>query len=180
MITEMETSLGNYVRGIITVVTFVGVANFIILSLLRVPNAVTLAFIIGITTALPVVGGFIGAGAAVLLALLSSPVNAVLTFVSFVLVQQVETHYLTPRMMAKSVGLNPILVITVLFIGFSLAGAIGGLLSVPIAGMIYILLKYLVIEPRREEAAPQLVHGGILISAKSTDAPKTDVAVMKP
>lgn len=167
IITEIETSLGTYVRGVLTVAFVVGTANFIILALFQVPNAVTLGFIIGITTALPVIGGFIGAGAAVLLALLSSPVNALITFGSFVAVQQVEVHWLTPRTMARSVGLNPILVITILFVGFSLAGVVGGLIAVPVAGTLSILLKHLVIEPRKEEAAPQIVHGGILIASKN-------------
>lgn len=184
MILEIETSLGNYVRGIMTVVLFVGVANFIILSIARVPNAVTLAFIIGVTTAIPIVGGFIGAFVAVGLALLSSPVNALITFASFVAVQQVEVHYLTPRTMAKSVGLNPILVITFLFVGFSLGGVMGALLSIPISGTIYILLKHLVIEPRRDEAAPQIVEGGILLSTKSATPPPPKLtdegAVVKP
>lgn len=177
IIREIEVSLGNYMRGLGLIVTFVGVANFIILTIFRVPNAVTIAFIIGITTAIPVVGGFIGAGAGVLLALLSSPVNALITFLSFVVVQQVEVHYLTPRTMAKSVGLNPILVITILFVGFSLGGVIGALIAIPVAGTIYILIKYLVIEPRKDEAAPQLVNGGILIASKNAaEVPETSVA----
>ena len=53
IITEIESSLGTYVRGVLTVAFVVGLANFAILSLFRVPNAVTLAFIMGITTALP-------------------------------------------------------------------------------------------------------------------------------
>lgn len=167
IVTEIELSLGTYVRGILTVSFVVGIANFIILAIFQVPNAVTLAFIIGITTALPVVGGFIGAGAAVLLALLSSPVNALITFGSFVAVQQVEVHWLTPRTMARSVGLNPILIITILFVGFGLGGVIGGLIAVPVAGTLYILLKHLVIDPRKEEAAPQFVHGGVLIASKN-------------
>jgi predicted PurR-regulated permease PerM len=169
IITEIETSLGNYVRGVALVSSFVGIANFIILTIFRVPNAVTLAFLIGVTTAIPIVGGFIGAAGAVLLALLSSPQHAILTFISFAGVQQIETHYLTPRTMAKSVGLNPILIIVVLFVGFALGGVIGGLIAVPVAGTLYILLRYLVIEPRKDEAAPQHVNGGILIASKNME-----------
>jgi hypothetical protein len=80
-----------------------------------------------------------------------------------VAVQQVENHYLTPRMMSRSVGLNPILIIVFLFIGFAVGGVVGALISVPIAGMITILLRHLVIEPRKEVAAPQHVDGGILL-----------------
>ncbi|MBE2266972.1 MAG: AI-2E family transporter [Anaerolinea sp.] len=162
---EIEGTLGSYVRGVMLVVSFVGVANFILLTLFGVPNAVTLGFIVGITTALPIIGGYIGAASAALLALLSSPLHAIFAIISFVLVQQVENHYLTPRVMANSVNLNPILVILVLFIGFSVGGVIGGLLSVPVAGTFMILIRHLIIEPKREEVAAQVpVKGGILLS----------------
>lgn len=166
---EIEGTLGAYVRGVALVVTFVGVANFLLLTLLGVPNAVTLGFIVGVTTALPIIGGYIGAGTAALLALLSSPLHAIFAIISFVLVQQVENHYLTPRVMSSSVNLNPILIILVLFIGFSVGGVIGGLLSVPLAGTAMILLRYLVIEPKRDEvAATTVIKGGILLSSPDT------------
>jgi predicted PurR-regulated permease PerM len=173
IITEIEQSLGAYVRGVALVVSFVGIANFILLTLFRVPNAITLAFIIGITTALPIIGGFIGAGVAVFIAMIESPLAALLTLLSFVLVQQVETHYLTPRTMANSVHISPILVIVALFIGFSVGGVIGGLVAVPIAGTLMVLARYLIIEPKKEEVTPQRIQGGILIAGSETrlDAP---------
>jgi predicted PurR-regulated permease PerM len=136
-----------------------------------VPNAVTLAFVIGVSTLLPVIGGFIGAGVAVLLSLLSSPIHALLTFASFVLVQQVEVHYLTPRTMARSVNLNPILVILFLFIGASLGGVVGAIIAVPLAGTAMILVRYFILEPMKDTAEPQHVSGGVLIaSARDADA----------
>lgn len=164
IITEIEQVLGSYIRGVALVATFVGVANFIILSVLGVPNAVTLAFVIGVTTLLPIIGGFIGAGIAVVLALLESPVMALITLGSFVAVQQVETHYLTPRTMSRSVNLNPILVILCLFIGAGLGGVIGAIISVPLAGTAMILVRHFVIDPLKNTAAPQHVKGGILIA----------------
>ena len=171
IVEEIETSLGAYISGVVLVATFVGVANFIILALLGVPNAVTLGFIVGITTALPIIGGYIGAITATLLALLSSPIHGLFAFLSFVGVQQIETHYLTPRVMSRSVGLNPILIIVVLFIGFAVGGVIGALISVPISGVISILLRHLVLEPRKQVSAPQLVEGGILLEAKENLEP---------
>ena len=154
IITEIEHVLGAYIRGVATVAIFVGAANAIILALLRVPNALTLGWVIGVATLLPIIGGFIGAGVATLLALLESPLMAVLTFGTFVLVQQVEVHYLTPRTMARSVNLNPILVILFLFIGASLGGVVGAILSVPIAGIAMILVRYFIFV----EGAASLKH----------------------
>lgn len=191
MVDEIEYSLGNYVRGMALVVAFVTVANAIIMALFGVPNAILLAFIIGITTALPIVGGFIGAGVAVLLALVTGqPYHAVITFLSFAAVQQVETHYLTPKTMSNSVGLNPILIIVFLFIGFAVGGVMGGILAVPVAGAISILFRHLIIEQRIAENVPMHVEGGILIAkdnaslreslATSPQAPTSPPTILKP
>jgi predicted PurR-regulated permease PerM len=172
VIIEIEQAMGTYIRGIVLVATFVGMANFILLTVLGVPNALTLGFIIGVSTMLPVIGGFIGAGVAVLLALLSSPLHAVLTFISFVAVQQIEVHYLTPRTMARSVNLNPILVILFLFIGAALGGVVGAIIAVPLAGTAMILVRHFIVEPLKDNAAPQRVSGGILIAgAKDAEQP---------
>jgi len=173
MIHEIESSMGAYVRGIVLISTFVGVANFIILSIFQVPNPVTLGFIVGITTALPIIGGYIGAFTATLLAFLSSPLNALIAFGTFVVVQQVENHLLTPRVMSRSVNLNPILIIVFLFVGSALGGVIGALIAVPIAGTLNILLRHLIIEPRQVVSAPQYVDGGILLPGASNTEQNT-------
>jgi predicted PurR-regulated permease PerM len=169
IIEEIEISMGAYLSGVVLVALFVGIANFAILALLRVPNAVTLAFIVGITTALPIIGGYIGGISATLLALLSSPINGLITILTFVGVQQIETHYLTPRVMSRSVGLNPILIIVVLFIGFAVGGVVGGLIAVPFSGILSILVKNLIIVPRQDYNAPQHVEGGILLTVSDED-----------
>ncbi len=173
IILEIEQTLGAYVRGVGVVVLFVGAANFLLLTIFRVPNATTLAFVIGITTALPIVGGFIGAGVAVFIAMIESPLAALLTLASFVLVQQVETHYLTPRTMSNSVHISPILVILALFIGFAVGGVVGGLIAVPVAGTLMVLARHLIIEPKKSEVTPQRIQGGILIAGKETSLDAT-------
>ena len=82
--------------------------------------------------------------------------------------QQIETNYLTPRMMSNSVHISPILVIVALFIGFAVGGVIGGLIAVPIAGTLMVLARYLVIEPKKDQVAPIRTRGGILIAGEET------------
>ncbi len=170
--TKIELILGAYIRGLTFVCIFVGVANFLLLLVFSVPNAATLGLIVGATTAIPILGGYIGAGMAVLIALLSSPVHAALAFLSFVLVQQVENHYLTPRMMARSIHMNPILVIVFLFTGFSVGGVMGALLAIPVAGAVTIIIQDLIIEPRKREAAPQVVQGAVLLPTNQNTPPE--------
>ena len=170
IIAEIEQSLGAYMRGVALVVLFVGDGEFHPADDLRRPQRDTLAFIVGITTALPIIGGYIGAGIAVFIALLETPLAALLTLVSFVLVQQIENHYLTPRVMSNSVHISPILVIVSLFIGFSVGGVIGALIAVPVAGTLMVLARYLVIEPLKDDATAQRVDGGVLLSQPATHA----------
>jgi predicted PurR-regulated permease PerM len=136
-----------------------------------VPNAATLGFIVGITTMLPVIGGFLGGGLATLLALLSQPLYAVFTFATFVGVQQIETHYQTPRVMSRSIGIDPILVIVAVFVGFALAGVIGALIAVPIVGIFYIVLRRWIIEPRKANMTPYTIQDGLIVlnSMNETD-----------
>jgi predicted PurR-regulated permease PerM len=163
VITEIESSVGNYIGGMVMVASFVGLVNFAILLVLRIPNAGAMGFIIGASTMLPIVGGFIGGGLATLLALLSSPLHAVIVFVVFVAVQQIENHYLTPRTMARSVGIDPLLVMVAVFAGFALGGVIGGIIAVPITGAISILMRHLVFEPRKASVEYTVQDGGAIL-----------------
>jgi predicted PurR-regulated permease PerM len=163
-IEEIEVSMGLFLRGMVFVATFVGVANFIILTIFRVPNAATLGFVIGISTMLPVVGGFIGGFGASFLALLGGiPLHALITFGTFVAVQQIETHYLTPRVMSRSVGVDPLLVIVGIFTGFALLGVIGGIIAVPLLGTLAILVRYAVVEPRIENVKSYVMEDGVMV-----------------
>lgn len=168
IIREIEEGMGAYVRGIIIVSILVGLLNFVIMALLRVPNAATLGFIAGIITAVPIVGGVLGVVITTGLALLTSPVQALLVFLTTIGVQQVENYILTPRIMSRSVGFDEILVLVLVAAGFTLNGIVGALLAVPLAGAAYILIRYLILEPRRQNIQPETVKGGVLL--KPADA----------
>lgn len=174
IILKIENMMGTYVRGLVMVATVVGVLNFIILTIFGVPNAVTLAFIIGTTTILPVIGGFLGGGLATFLALLTSPLHALITFGSFVTVQQLETHYLTPRTMARSIGVDPILVILGVFFGFTLYGVLGAILAIPILGTIYLLIKFFIIEPRLAAVQAYQMEGNAVLLESEAPPPPAD------
>lgn len=161
--TEIETTLGSYMRGAVLVATFVGVANFVVLAIFGVPSAGVLAFIIGVTTLLPVIGGFIGAGVATILALLGTPLHGLIVLGTFVAVQQLEMHVVTPRVMSKRVGIDPLLVIIAVFVGFATYGTTGAIIAVPIAGTLAVLFQRLYVEPRHHEFEYKIVDGGVLI-----------------
>jgi predicted PurR-regulated permease PerM len=162
---EIEVGLGGYVRGIVSVSIIIGILSFIILAILRVPGAATISFFYAVATAIPIIGGLIGVVLATFLALLTSPINAVIVLVVTFLLQQVENYYLTPRVMAKGTDFDPLLVIVFVALGFSLGGIMGSLIAIPVAGTASILIKHLILEPRKATVAPSTsrIEGGILL-----------------
>jgi predicted PurR-regulated permease PerM len=177
IVSEIETTMGNYVRGVVAIAGFVSLANFIVLMVLGIPNAATYALIVGLATLLPVVGPFIGAITATLLALLSSPLHGLAVLLTFVGVQQLEMHIVTPRVMARSVGIDPLLVILAVFVGFATYGAMGAIIAVPLTGALAVLIQRAVIEPRQAEREYQVIDGGILLNTASA---MPDDRVLKP
>ncbi len=164
LIFEIENALGSYMRGVTAVALIVGIANFIPTMLLGVQNAGTYAFIIAVGTLLPVVGALIGGIIAVFLALLTSPTQAIIVLVVFLIVQQLESTVLTPRVMSRTMRIDPLLVMVAIFTGFAMAGPIGAIISVPIIGTISILLRRLVLEPRRESVKHKVEAGAVLLN----------------
>ncbi len=146
MITEIEQSLGAYVRGVTLVSLFVGCANFVFAAAAGAqPDAAGVHHRPHYRAADH--RRLYWRWNPHLLALLDySPAAAILTLVSFVLVQQVENHYLTPRVMSDDCHISPILVIVALFIGFSVGGVIGALVAVPIAGTLMVLTRNLMLD----------------------------------
>ena len=140
---DTEEMLGSYFRGQITLALVIGLASFVGLTILRVPNALPLAVIAGMLEFIPFIGPIAAAVPAVLMGLTVSPLIAILVGVWYTLVQQVEGNYLVPKIMSNSVSLHPLVVLIAFFAGFQLNGIVGALLSLPIAGIIQLALRHL-------------------------------------
>ncbi len=176
MIDEIELTMGSYVRGVVTIASIVGILNFIPMQLLGVPNALTLSFIIAITTTIPMIGGFIGGITTVFLTLITNTEYVFIVFAIFFIVQQIENYLLSPRIMSHHVHLDPILVIVYTSIGFVMGGITGALIVVPIMGTVHILLKYLVIEPYKERMQSVKMENGEMViePVNSTKSPNME------
>ncbi|MBC7812403.1 MAG: AI-2E family transporter [Burkholderiales bacterium] len=172
MMDEIEMGLGAYVRGIVFVSVIMGFLCFVTLTILRVPGAATLSFFYAVATAIPIIGGFVGVALATFLALLTSPLNAVIVLVVTALLQQVENYWLTPRAMSKATDFDPLLVILFVAAGFTLGGIMGSLIALPLAGSVSVIVKYLILEPRKAQTTSTRVDGGILLkSTPNSDSP---------
>lgn len=139
---RIETSLGGWVRGELTLMIIIGVTIYIGLLLLGIPYALPLAILAGILEIVPVIGPVISGVPAVLIALTISPFMAAATFALYFLVQQFENNLIVPKVMEKAIGVNPLITIIVIAIGAKLAGVAGALLAVPV----FLVLQVVAVE----------------------------------
>ncbi|MDQ4076217.1 MAG: AI-2E family transporter [Chloroflexota bacterium] len=161
--TDVEQTLGDYLRGTGLLMLSIGVSSFIGLLILGVPYALPLALLAGLFEAVPMVGAYLGALPAVLVAFTNSPATGVLTILLFVVIQFLENNILVPRIYEHSVGLNPLMVLIAVVAGATLNGLVGALLAIPVVGALHVMLRYLVVDPMIEEAAESHEEHGVPI-----------------
>jgi predicted PurR-regulated permease PerM len=119
----------------------VGILTYFGLLILHLRFAFILAFFAGLTEIIPWIGPFIGAVPAVFIALFQSPMVVLLVVLLYVIVQQIVNNIIAPIAMKKTVGLDPIIVITVLLVGAKLGGMLGAIIAVPATAIISIFIK---------------------------------------
>lgn len=138
---KMMAKLGAWVRGQLVLMFAVGFTTTIGMLLIGSPYALTLGVWSGLTEVIPVVGPIIGAVPGVATGLVQSPLHGLLSLMIYTIVQQLENNILVPRIMARAVGLNPVLVILAILIGGKLYGLIGVFLAVPLTAIISVIVS---------------------------------------
>ncbi|GCE31361.1 AI-2E family transporter [Dictyobacter alpinus] len=137
LLDEIDRAIGGYFRGLFIVGAIAGVLTWLVLTLLGVPYAVLLGLIVFVTNFIPVIGGYIGGPLCILMAIPQGWVTVLIVAVFVVLLQGVFLgQILSPRILGKAVGIHPILAIFALFAGSELFGIVGGILAVPLVGVI--------------------------------------------
>lgn len=157
VLTRMQKRIGLWLRGQLILCVSIFVLTYVGLSLLGVKYALILALIAGLTEFIPYLGPILGAIPAVFLASGQSSTLALFTMILYVVIQQIENNFLVPKIMQKTAGLNPIISIVVLMIGFSLAGVLGALLAIPVTTAAMVLVEDIMNRKQggREKAAKE-------------------------
>lgn len=138
---EVARVFGAYVRAQLTVALSLGVLVAAAMLVLGVPYAFLLALFAAFAELIPMLGPFIGAIPAVLVALTLPFPAVVWVAVAFLVIQQIESNILLPRLSGEAVGIHPIGSILALVLGFEVGGVIGALFAVPIAGLLWVLIS---------------------------------------
>jgi predicted PurR-regulated permease PerM len=107
-----------------------------IFLIMRVPFALLFALLIGMTELIPFIGATLGIGLVTILVMLNSFWLAVRIAIAAIIMQQIKDNLVAPRLMGEFIGLNPILIFISLLFGAKIAGVLGVIIAVPVAGTI--------------------------------------------
>jgi len=146
---EIEAKMGGWFWGQVILSVISGTAIFLGLTILSVPFAPFLAILAAVLRFIPYLGGLISDGIGVLIAFLISPSLGVAAFLMYYIIQQIEGYFIIPRVMRKTIGLNPIAVITAVVIGEQLGGIAGALFALPATMVLVILMKEFILKENK-------------------------------
>lgn len=136
-----NTTFSNFLSGQCLEACILGALFVITLSILRMPYALLIGIIIGVTALVPIVGAFIGCAVGVVLIMMTSPLKALIFIAIFLILQQIEGNLIYPHVVGNSVGLPGMWVLVAVTIGGNLFGIMGMLTFIPISSVCYALLR---------------------------------------
>ncbi len=154
IIMEIETRVGGFVRGQLLLALAVGALALVAYLCIGLPSVISLAFLAGVFELVPLFGPALGALPAFLVTFASDPAKLVWVILAVFIIQLLENHFLAPRVMQKTVGVNPIL--TILSItGFGvLLGFPGLLMAIPLAAVFQVILDRSFLRPVESKIEP--------------------------
>ena len=127
---------GQFAEGVI-----IGVMVFLGMRIFAFPNAAMVAAITGAFALVPIFGALIGAVLGALIVLMDSPVMAFWFLVFIIVLQQLESNIIYPRVMSNAVGLPSLWVLAAVTVGGNVGGVLGMLVGVPIVSVLYALVR---------------------------------------
>lgn len=148
---EINVSFKSFLKAQAILCLFVGLADGLGAWILGVNYALILGIIAGFTEIIPYLGPFLGAIPAIVIALTISPWKALEIAIWYLVVQQIEAHFVVPNVMGKTMGLHPLTVIFSLLVFGKLLGFLGVILAVPIVAVMKIILKVYITDIWKKE-----------------------------
>ena len=140
-----EKRMRHWLIGQMALMLILGVSSLIVFGFLKLKYFYALAVICGLANIIPIIGPVVSVTIACVVALVDAPVKVLGVLGFYLVYQQVETAFLTPKIMKTTVDLPPLAVIISLSLGGALAGVVGALVAVPTAALCAVLIdEYLV------------------------------------
>ncbi|MGI6588927.1 MAG: AI-2E family transporter [Peptococcia bacterium] len=140
---EINQVLRGFIKGSLLVAFWVGLLTTLGMSIIGMDFSVLIGIMVGVTNIIPYFGAIISAVPTLLLALLKSKWLALYVLGLMILVHQLESNIISPRILGSSVGLHPLIIIFSLLAGGRLWGFGGLLFAVPLVAVLKVIVKHL-------------------------------------
>ena len=141
---ECNNLFSSFVIGKAIDSLIIGILCFILMNIFRLPYAVLISVIVGITNMIPYFGLFIGAIPGILILLIVSPIKALVFLILILCLQQFDGLILGPKILGNSTGLRPLWIIIAITVGGTVGGVLGMFLGVPIVAFLRYLMNRLI------------------------------------
>lgn len=145
IIKDTSETIAAYIQGQVIVALFVGTLALIGYLIIGLDYALVMALLVAVTNMIPYVGPLIGGAPAVIIAIFTSPTQALLVIIVITIAQQIEGNILSPLILGKRLDTHPATIIILLLVAGNLAGILGMILAVPT----YAAVKTIVININR-------------------------------
>ncbi|MGL5869875.1 AI-2E family transporter [Clostridium chrysemydis] len=146
-----NNTFGKFLSGKILDSFIIWVITFVILTIVKMPYAVLISVIIGITNIIPFFGPFIGAVPAVIIVLFVSPQKALLLVVIIFIIQQLDGNIIGPKILGDSIGISAFWILFSILVTGKLLGLVGMIIGVPLFAVIYSVIKEIVEEKLKKK-----------------------------
>jgi predicted PurR-regulated permease PerM len=166
---QIDKTFGGFVRGQLVQAVVYATGTWIVMQLAALPYSLVLSIFAGVAMAIPFIGPYLAMGPIIILAVILAPGTVWWVFILLFILQFVVVNVLAPRIMSQSVGIHPLLVFAAVLIGAQVAGGWGAIFGVPVAAMVFLLLRLFY---QRVVLAMPLYTSGARLSVEAIAPPK--------
>lgn len=140
---EMHHVLSAYIRGQLALSVMMTLVVFLGMVILDIPYPLVIGLLAGIVEMIPIVGPIIGAVPPVFLGLAQGSAVMVKVIVFYIVVQQLDSHVIMPKLMGSIIKVHPVAIILGVLVGGHLYGVVGMMIAVPLLAVLQVLLRHM-------------------------------------
>lgn len=146
-------AFSNFISGQLIEAVILGVLCFVGMKIFRFDYAPLISVIIGITNMIPIVGPILGTIPGALILLMVNPIKAVWFVVFIIIIQQIDSNLIYPKVVGNSIGLPGLWVLFAITVGGGLWGILGMIVGVPLVSVLYaVMLEKINCEENKEKS----------------------------
>jgi predicted PurR-regulated permease PerM len=142
LLVDIDTALGNYIRGQLLVCVIIGILAYVGYWLIGMPYPLLLASVVAVFNIIPYLGPFFGAAPALLMATTISMKMALFVIIVNLLIQVLEGNVISPQVVGRSLHMHPLFIIFALLVGGEIAGIFGLILAVPFFAVMKVIIQH--------------------------------------